>query len=741
MAKVRGSLARAGKVRGQTLKVAKQEKKKKPPKRGYKGMQYNRRFVTAGDSSEGHSPLPSEEEAEKEHSLVSSEEEAKIGCKEPTMYDNLLKTFGSHGASLGNAYKRRPREEEDKSETEDDARSELESSSELEGEDDVEEEQSEDVGTDDDDEAYEMDEVHDSNDNDQLVLEASASSFSGHLDYKLSEEEVDNLSKRKWKYKWVVPTFDTSNCKWLGTRECSIKDADPRTNYGLKLRLYNHWLDIYNASGGNDFHTSKQRLFFSLCNSYQDILHHNKKPFYLKDLEEDSSVMDAYLMHSLNHICKTRDLITKNDAKVAKHQESATEEVINGDGFLDHGFTRPKVLIILPLASIALRVVKRLIQLTPPGNKVNVEHLDRFSDEFGAGVADDEDKDIESKSDKPSKPSDFQVLFGGNNNDHFMIGIKFTRKSIKLYGDFYSSDMIIASPLGLITKIGVAEEEKGKDIDYLSSIEVLIIDHADVIAMQNWFHVNKIVEQLNCIPSKQHGTDVMRIRQWYLDGHARFYRQTIILGSLSNPDINILFNHHCFNHQGKVKLLVHHKGVLPKVLLQVRQIYERFDAESTVDADDARFEYFSKKVFPKIKDSIQGGIMIFISSFFEFIRVRNFLRSQGASFCLLGEYTKQSDISRARVWFFERTRKIMLYTERAHFYHRYKIRGIQNLIIYSLPERKEFYPEIVNMLQESAGMTCTVLFSQFDLLRLERIVGTASAKRMVTSDKGVFVFC
>lgn len=36
-------------------------------------------------------------------------------------------------------------------------------------------------------------------------------------------------------------------------------------------------------------------------------------------------------------------------------------------------------------------------------------------------------------------------------------------------------------------------------------------------------------------------------------------------------------------------------------------------------------------------------------------------------------YTKQSDISRARVWFFQGKRKIMLYTERAHFYHRYKV--------------------------------------------------------------------
>ena len=44
--KVHGSLAHAGKVRGQTPKVAKQDKKK-PRGHAHKRMQYNCRFVTA----------------------------------------------------------------------------------------------------------------------------------------------------------------------------------------------------------------------------------------------------------------------------------------------------------------------------------------------------------------------------------------------------------------------------------------------------------------------------------------------------------------------------------------------------------------------------------------------------------------------------------------------------------------------------------------------------------------------
>ncbi|KAF3647890.1 putative cadmium/zinc-transporting ATPase HMA2-like [Capsicum annuum] len=291
-----------------------------------------------------------------------------------------------------------------------------------------------------------------------------------------------------------------------------------------------------------------------------------------RDMEQLQLTEDMTLDRKLNHIFRTRDLVKKNEAKLAKLQENVKADVLNNEAFFDRGFTRPKVLILLPLASVAFRVVKRLINLTPPKYKSNVEERERFYSEFGAGVS--EDKEAEdvaemSESKRNSKPSDFQTLFGGNNNDHFMIGIKFTRyvsRSIRLYGDFYSSDMIVASPLGLVTKIGEAELYKDKNVDYMSSIEVLIVDHADVILMQNWSHVNTIVEQLNRIPSEQHGTDIMRIRQWYLDGQAPFYRQSIILSSHINPgpksysfflsyaDINGLFNHHCLNHEGKFLL-------------------------------------------------------------------------------------------------------------------------------------------------------------------------------------------
>ena len=55
----------------------------------------------------------------------------------------------------------------------------------------------------------------------------------------------------------------------------------------------------------------------------------------------------------------------------------------------------------------------------------------------------------------------------------------------RLYADLFQSDIIVASPIALATKL--AEEPGGKasaEADFLSSIEVLIVDRADVMSMQ-----------------------------------------------------------------------------------------------------------------------------------------------------------------------------------------------------------------------------------------------------------------
>jgi U3 small nucleolar RNA-associated protein 25 len=87
-----------------------------------------------------------------------------------------------------------------------------------------------------------------------------------------------------------------------------------------------------------------------------------------------------------------------------------------------------------------------------------------------------------------------------------------------LYADFYDSDIIIASPLGLRMIVG-AEGEEGRDYDFLASIELLIADQSDIFMQQNWDHVVHIWDHLHLQPRESHGADFSRLRPWALAGN------------------------------------------------------------------------------------------------------------------------------------------------------------------------------------------------------------------------------
>lgn len=69
-----------------------------------------------------------------------------------------------------------------------------------------------------------------------------------------------------------------------------------------------------------------------------------------------------------------------------------------------------------------------------------------------------------------------------------------------------------------------------------------------------------------------------------------------------------------------------------------------------------------------------------------------------------------------------------------------------HIIFYSLPEYATFYPELVNMLSEAAqggleaDTSCTVLFTRYEKMALERIVGAKRAAHMLKSAKATFMF-
>jgi len=89
-----------------------------------------------------------------------------------------------------------------------------------------------------------------------------------------------------------------------------------------------------------------------------------------------------------------------------------------------------------------------------PAPAFQVENHSRFLSEYGLppGTV---DKLVTAE--QGTYPRDHVETFQGNVDDSFRLGVKLTRKSVKLFAEFYSCDVIVASPLGLRMSI---EKEK-----------------------------------------------------------------------------------------------------------------------------------------------------------------------------------------------------------------------------------------------------------------------------------------
>ena len=82
-----------------------------------------------------------------------------------------------------------------------------------------------------------------------------------------------------------------------------------------------------------------------------------------------------------------------------------------------------QVLILLPLRSMALRVVLRLVQLSQRETRTDsVQNKQRFLEDFGA-----EEEEVAEDERKPWESAEHATLFAGNSDDHFRMGIKLTR--------------------------------------------------------------------------------------------------------------------------------------------------------------------------------------------------------------------------------------------------------------------------------------------------------------------------
>ena len=205
-------------------------------------------------------------------------------------------------------------------------------------------------------------------------------------------------------------------------------------------------------------------------------------------------------MHVLNHVLTSRTRVQRHNRRIRELGASAAVADADGgdvDRWRDQGYARPKVLVLLPTRATCHKFVETMIRLL--GSSAIVDNWDRFHEDYGPVGPDAEDggddddgegdggkrDDIDARARRAAvlrqKGPEWNELFGDNANadDDFKMGLSLTpnfvessssvggkkRKAkraeavagagassgvnVKLCADFYRSDIILASPIGL----------------------------------------------------------------------------------------------------------------------------------------------------------------------------------------------------------------------------------------------------------------------------------------------------
>lgn len=84
----------------------------------------------------------------------------------------------------------------------------------------------------------------------------------------------------------------------------------------------------------------------------------------------------------------------------------------------------------------------------------------------------------------------------------------------------------------------------------------------------------------------------------------------------------------------------------------------------------SRFQFFLDKVLPQYRDSAMSHTLIYIPSYFDYVRLRNYMKKEELDFASICEYSSRSEVSRARHFFQKGNKQFVLFTERFHFYKR-----------------------------------------------------------------------
>ena len=548
----------------------------------------------------------------------------------------------------------------------------------------------------------------------------------------LNISEIKNLEKAKIKkiklYNELIGEYEF--------KSPLINSILPKQSYISSLFKENEILNLITYNNKLDIHDLENfyPIFYKYLNSYRDI------QLSLSDLEIRTNLMKIYIFHILNHVMKRKEEIELNNIieKIINEDENNEYKQLDKELFINHdndfiknyysqfkkleknngkqfqiyykkikeiyttkdlettnikdqGFTYPKILILLPYKKHARLIIEEIINVFNKGNWNGISGKKKLKNEYG----------------------EFDSL-----NDCFKLGINFSffDNKINLFTPFEESDIIIASPLGL--KL-TSPNEKDKTVknkkvyDFLSSIEILLMDFSEVFIYQNLDHLDEILSFINKIPkNNQNIVNINRIKDNYSNGFGNLVRQSIIISHFKSIDLDVLINEYCNNINGRIIINENCINQIEKIKkdfsekypnasindIEVRFEFKILNNLKGEDDYDDKFNYFTKNIWKNLYESFDRHTIIFVSSTFDFLRLKSFFKQKSKSVVFISEDTDKKDWQRNRLFFEQGKYKFLLYDERAHVYKKINLKFAKNIFFYSLPEDPKIFYEMIDLI-------------------------------------------
>ena len=448
-----------------------------------------------------------------------------------------------------------------------------------------------------------------------------------------------------------------------------------------------------------DHLTGDAAILSSFLGSYKDLV-------IAPDMTVHSGlVRKTVALHVLHHMLSARDRVLANSNKLKTDPEIDVR---------DQGFTRPRILILTATKSLAREFIDSMLSFCGPVLE-SVRGRERFNAQFEKA----ESVITDSRSE----------FFAGDTEDNFTLGVAVTKKSMKLGATPLESDLLICSPLAL---------KMTENLDFLSSLEIVVIDRADYLRMQNWDHVVDVLGKANKQPTDLHGVDISRLRLSTVEGLNRNLRQTILTTDTMHSDSFSVFtdrwdkNGQVGNFRGFARLSRKRTSEVTRVReeLQVhRQVF--MAAGQSKDVANPLLYSFKEKFWKDVGREL-SRLAIVCANYFDYLELKKFFKDETeASVACISEFTDQRRLTGSREMFASGDKSVLLLTERLLWYKPLKLKGVQHVVFYGCPSYPQHYFNMLSRMVEPARANSVVIFTASDALALEALLGSDSVARVL----------